>query len=173
VRYPLSDGDLPLWADVVAAVIISPEPTSVKLAGMGQSSEPYWLGDRRLGELPGLRDAARKALDEAHLAVEQLDLIELDGISLFDEAIGMEAIGLAAKGAGLSCLANDPRCNPSGGGGAGYCAPAMGLARVVEAVLQLQGRAGAVQIPGARRALATGSSVVAAQTHTAIVLEAA
>jgi acetyl-CoA acyltransferase len=73
----------------------------------------------------------------------------------------------------LACLANDPRCNPSGGGGAGYCAPAMGLARVVEAVLQLQGRAGAVQIPGARRALATGSSVVAAQTHTAIVLEAA
>ncbi len=173
VRYPLGDAELPLWADVVAAVIISGEPASVKLAGMGQSSEPYWLADRRLGELLGLQDAARKALDEASLTVGQLDLVELDGISLFDEAIGMEAIGLAAKGAGLACFARDPRCNPSGGGGAGYCAPAMGLARIVEAVLQLQGRAGAVQIPGARRALATGSSVVAAQTHTAIVLEAA
>ena len=171
-RYPLNDTELPRWADIVAAVIISAEPAAVKLAGMGQSSEPYWIGDRRLGELPGLRDAARKALNEAGLTAEELDIVELDGLSLFDEAIGMEAIGLAAKGRGLDCLANDTRCNPSGGGSGGYCAPAMGLARIVEAALQLQGRAGAVQVPGARKALATGSSVVAGQTHTAIVLEA-
>jgi acetyl-CoA acetyltransferase len=72
----------------------------------------------------------------------------------------------------LTALANDRRVNPSGGGAAGYCAPAMGLARIVEATLQLQGRAGANQVEGARRAIATGSSIVAAQTHTAIVLEA-
>jgi len=172
-RYPLTDADLPRWADFVVALVISPEPAKVKLAGLGQSSEPYWIGDRRLGELPGLRDAAGKALGEAGLAVAALDLVELDGLSLFDEAIGMEAIGLAAKGKGLNSLANDARCNPSGGGGGGYCAPAMGLARIAEAVLQLQGRAGAVQVAGARKALATGSSVVAGQTHTAVVLEAA
>jgi acetyl-CoA acetyltransferase len=91
---------------------------------------------------------------------------------LFDEAIGMEAVGIAAKGGGFKALADDPRSNPSGGAAAGYCAPAMGLVRIVEAVIQLQGRAGAVQVPRARRALATGSCVVAAQTHTAVVLEA-
>jgi hypothetical protein len=49
----------------------------------------------------------------------------------------------------------------------------MGLVRIAEAVMQLQGRAGAIQLPRARRALATGTCLVAAQTHTAVVLEAA
>jgi acetyl-CoA C-acetyltransferase len=171
-RYPLAEQDLPVWADVVAAVIIAPDPTGVRLAGLGQSSEPFWIGDRRLAEMPALQDAAQRALQEAGITAAQLDLIELDGLSLFDEAIGMEAIGLAPKGGGMNLLANDPRCNPSGGGGAGYCAPAMGLARIVEAVLQLRGQAGPIQVAGVRKAMATGSSIVAAQTHTAVVLEA-
>jgi hypothetical protein len=49
----------------------------------------------------------------------------------------------------------------------------MGLVRVVESILQLRGEAGVNQVAGARRAMATGSSTVAGQTHTAIVVEAA
>jgi acetyl-CoA acetyltransferase len=171
--YPLVEHDMPVWADVVAAVIISSKPSAVRLTGLGQSSEPFWIGNRQLKEMPSLNQAASKALQEAGLKPSQLDLIELDGLSLFDEAIGLEAIGLAARGAGMTQLASDPRCNPSGGGAAGYCAPAMGLVRIVEAALQLRGTAGAIQIAGARKALATGCSIVAAQTHTAVVLEAA
>jgi acetyl-CoA C-acetyltransferase len=170
--YPLNDADMPRWADVFVSVTISAEPSAVRVAGVGQSSEPYWLGDRKLGRLAGLERAAVRALQDAGINAQQLDLVEIDGLTLFDEAIGMEAVGIAAKGGGFKALADDPRSNPSGGAAAGYCAPAMGLVRIVEAVIQLQGRAGAVQVPRARRALATGSCVVAAQTHTAVVLEA-
>jgi len=171
-RYPLDADDLPLWADVVAAVVISADPSKVRVVGLGQSSEPYWIGDRRLADMTALRLAAQRALEQAGFTPADLDLVELDGLTLFDEAIGMEAIGLAPRGRGLGTLAVDARCNPSGGGAAGYCAPAMGLARIIEASLQLQSRAGAIQLAGVRRALATGASVVAGQTHTAVALEA-
>lgn len=171
--YPLTCDDLPVWADVVAAVVLSSKGGPVRVRGLGQASEPYAVGDRKLLAMPSARRACDLALAEAGMALTDLDLFELDGLTLLDEAILLEAIGLAAPGEGLSVLARDARVNASGGGAAGYCAPAMGLARIVEASLQIQGRAGAVQRPGVRRALAMGSSVVAAQTHTALVLECA
>jgi len=170
--YPLNEADMPRWADIAVSLTISAEPSAVRVAGIGQSSEPYWIGDRKLGRLAGLEQAAQRALSEAGFGPEQLDVVEIDGLTLFDEAIGMEAVGIAQRGGGMRSMATDPRSNPSGGAAAGYCAPAMGLARIVEAVMQLQGQAGTIQVPRARRALATGSCVVAAQTHTAIVLEA-
>jgi hypothetical protein len=48
----------------------------------------------------------------------------------------------------------------------------MGLVRIVETVLQLRGSAGPVQQRNARRAVATGGSVVAGQTQTVVLLEA-
>jgi acetyl-CoA acetyltransferase len=171
--YPLMEQHLPLWADVVAAVVISPNPTGVKVRGLGQSSEPYWPGDRRLGKAPALNKAALTALAEAGIAISQVDLFELDGFTLYDEAIALEAIGLAEPGCGFKTLAQDARCNPSGGSASGYCAPAMGLVRLVEATLQLQRRAGSVQQGTPRIALASGSSVIAAQTQTVAILEAA
>lgn len=171
--YPLEQDDLPVWADVVAAVVLSSKGGPVRVRGMGQASEPYAVGDRRLREMPSARRACDLALGEAGFGLADLDLLELDGLTLFDEAIVLESIGLAPHGEGLSVLARDGRVNASGGGAAGYCAPTMGLARIVEATLQIQGRAGSIQRSGVRRALAMGSSLVAAQTHTAIVLEAA
>jgi hypothetical protein len=49
----------------------------------------------------------------------------------------------------------------------------MGLLRIAEAILQLRGQAGPIQLDGVRTALASGSSTVAGQTQTVIVLEAA
>jgi acetyl-CoA C-acetyltransferase len=171
--YPLRADDLPLWADMVAAVVLSPEPTGIRLGGLGQSSEPYWIGDRRLEKAPALAQAAARALGEAQCGIDDIDIFEIDGLTLYDEAAALEAIGVAPGGKGLEVLARDGRCNPSGGGAAGYCAPAMGLTRIIEAVLQLQGRAGQNQAGSPRRAIATGSSLAAAQTQTAIILEAA
>ena len=171
--YPLQAEDLPLWADAVAAVIISNQSSAVRLAGLGQSSEAYWIGDRCLHRLTALQQAANRGFDEARCGVADIDIFEVDGLTIYDEAIALEAIGLAQPGNGLDALARDDRCNPSGGSAAGYCAPAMGLARVVEAVLQLTGAAGANQIGSPRRAIATGSSIVAMQTQTAVILEAA
>lgn len=170
--YPLGSEDMPRWADVVAAVVISGKPSSVRVKGMGLSSEPYWPGERGIAQAPALRSAAGQAMAEAGIDAGSIDIFEIDGLTLYDEALGMEAVGLAEAGQGLNVLASDARCNPSGGGAAGYCAPAMGLARLVEAVSQLQGRAGPVQQGSPKLALASGSGVVAGQTQTAIVLEA-
>lgn len=170
--WPLQQAHLPLWADVVAALVISRRPSAVRLRGLGQSSEPYWPGDRALAEAPALRQAAERALKEARIGIGAVDVFEIDGLTLYDEAIGLEAIGHAAPGDGLAVLAQDARCNPSGGSEAGYCAPAMGLARIAEACLQLQGKAGPIQQGAPRIALASGSSIAAAQTQTVVILEA-
>ena len=171
--YPLAISELPVWADVTAAMVLSTDETAIRLAGLGQSSEPSRIGDRDLLAMPAVRDAVGRALSEAGLGQAEIDVIEIDGLTLFDEALALEAAGFAPSGGGLHLLANDPRCNPSGGGAAGYCAPAMGLARIVEAVLQLRGTAGGIQQPDTRRVLATGCSTAAAQTQTAVILEAA
>lgn len=171
--YPLTSDDLPVWADVVAAVVLSSKGGSVQIKGLGQASEPYAIGDRKLLTMPSARQACDLALKDAGFSLKDLDLFEIGGLTLMDEAIVLEAIGLAGPGKGLSVLANHPGVNLSGGGAAGFCDPAMGLVRVVEAALQLQGRAGAIQRPGVQRALAICPAVVAAQTHTAIVLESA
>lgn len=170
--WPLEVDHLPLWADVVSAVVISGRPSGVKIRGLGQSSEPYWPGDRELARAPALAAAAGLALAEADVAVSEIDVFELDGLTLYDEAVAFEAVGLAPHGQGMQVLAADPRCNPSGGSAAGYCAPAMGLARVVEAALQLRGTAGAIQQKQPKLAMASGSSLVAQQTQTVIVMEA-
>lgn len=172
-HYPLVVDDMPLWADVVASLVLSTEPTPIRVAGLGQSSEPYAFGDRPLRVIGGLRQAADRALDEAGLSGDRLDVAEVDGLTLIDEALGLEAVGYAPPGAGLRRLADDPGANPSGGGASGYSRASMGLTRVVEGVLQLRGSAGAPQRPGVRSVLASGSSTVAGQTHTVVVMVAA
>jgi acetyl-CoA C-acetyltransferase len=171
-HFPLRDADLPLWADVTAAVVLSTEPGPVRVAGVGQSSEAYNFGDRELRSVTSLRAAAERAAADAGFGAEAADVAEVDGLTLIDEALGLESIGFAARGAGLAVLADDPRCNPSGGGASGYSPPSMGLVRVVESVLQLRGTAGPVQQGTPRRAVATGGSVVAGQTQTVVLLEA-
>jgi acetyl-CoA C-acetyltransferase len=172
-HYPLTDEDMPRWADIVVSVILSTEPAPVRLRGMGQSSEPYQFGDRPLRSIRSLEEAGGRALNEAGLRGDALDLVEVDGLTLIDEALGLEAIGFAATGSGLATLAGDERANPSGGGASGYSRPTMGLLRIAEAILQLRGDAGPAQVGTPRTALATGSSTVAGQTQTAVVLEAA
>jgi acetyl-CoA C-acetyltransferase len=171
--YPLLAGDLPVWGDFAVALVMSTEPAAVRIAGLGQSSDPYHLGDRDLLGMPALTAAVGKALAEAGRTIEEMDVVELDALTAFDEALAVEALGLAPPGSGHDHVACSAAFNPSGGSAAGYCAPAMGLVRVVEAVHQLRGTAGAIQVEGARRALATGSSTIAAQTQTAVVLEVA
>lgn len=168
----MSAASMPVLADVFAAVVLSIDPSPIRVAGLGQSSESYLIGDRDLVGLPALRRAAELALTEAGTTAGALDVLEVDGLTLMDEALGIEAVGRAAAGEGLLRLADDDAVNASGGGAAGYCAPAMGLTRIVEAAVRM-GAGPSGQAGAARRAMATGSSVVAAQTQTAVVLEAA
>jgi len=166
--WPLRAAELPVWADVVAATVLSSSPGPVRVAGVGMSTEPYDLGDRDLTGLPALRAASAQALAAADAQAAGVDILELDGLTLFDEALAAEAVGAVARGEGMALLASGDRVNPGGGYAAGYCAPAMGLVRIARAAARLCEAATA-----RTTALATGSSVVAAQVQAAVLLEGA
>lgn len=172
-HHPLEAGDMPLWADITAAAVLSTQPSPIRVSGIGQSSEPYSLGHRDVRTITSLATAAGRALADARVRPTDLDVVELDGLTLIDEALALEAVGFAPAGRGLEFLSADPRCNPSGGGAAGYSIPTMGLVRIVEAALQLRGTAGAGQQGNVSRAMASGSSTVAGQTQAVVVMEAA
>jgi acetyl-CoA C-acetyltransferase len=169
VPRPLREAEVAPAADVVCATVVTAEPTDVAVAGVGLSSEPYWPGDRDLLALPALRTAAQRALAVAGRHVDDVHIFELDGPTLFDEALALEAVGAARTGEGMRALAQDDRCNPSGGYAMGACAPAMGLVRAISAARSLRD----FQTDGGQRplALASGGSTVAGQTQVAVVLE--
>jgi hypothetical protein len=159
---PLRDSELPVWADVGVALVISSEPNDVEVTGVGMSTEPFHLGDRDLLGLPALRKASQQALDQAGTRIADVDVLELDGLSLFDEALALEAVGAASAGGGMAEIAGGVALNTDGGYLAGYCAPAMGLVRIAQATSRLRA--------GGSTALASGSSVVASQSQTAVAL---
>jgi acetyl-CoA C-acetyltransferase len=164
---PLRPDEHAAPGDLVAATVVTEAETDVRIIGTGMSSEPYWIGDRDLLALPALQQAAARALSSAGRRIDEMAVLELDGLTLFDEALAVEAVGAAARGGGMAALVSDERVNRSGGYAGGYCAPAMGLVRTAEAVA-LARTAGRPAL-----ALASGSSTVAAQTQTVVLLEAA
>jgi glutathione S-transferase len=166
---PLLAGEAPLFADVAVAAIIGRPESTVRIAGTGHSVESGRLGDRDLVQMRALRQAVDRTQ-----ASGSIDVYQLSGATLPDEAIGIEALGLAAPGEGFAAYAIRPEINPSGGGESGWCFPTSGLLNVVEAYLQLKGAAGAAQLPGRlTRALATGVSPMGGQAAHAVILEAA
>ena len=170
--YPLAGGHLPRLADTVAAVVLQRGGAGPRITGVGHATESFHLGDRDLVGLPGVGRAVELAMAAAGCGADEIDLVELGGRTLVDEILGLEAIGTLPAGRGFTDVGAVP-VNRSGGGAAGECAPATGLARFVEAVLQLQRRAGGVQIEGpCRRALVVCGSATAGQTQTAVVVEA-
>jgi acetyl-CoA C-acetyltransferase len=89
------------------------------------------------------------------------DLAEVDDTYSFKELQSLEALKIAAKGKAGKMVESgafdrDGRLpvNASGGSlGVGHLLEATGLHRVLEAVLQLRGQAGRLQIPRARKAI--------------------
>lgn len=105
--------------------------------------------------------AARKAYEEAGVKPEDLDLVELHDAFSIAELVYYNALGLCQRGeahallaSGATTLGGRLPVNPSGGLLAkGHPLGATGVAQMVEAVWQLEGRAGERQVPGAALAL--------------------
>jgi acetyl-CoA C-acetyltransferase len=183
--YPLHPTELRTETDAVAAVVLRLMPPGeagarglVRITGVGHGTESYHLGDRLISGLPSARTAAEHALAQAGRTLDDVEVAEVAGRTIWDEVQLLESVGLADPGQGFKALADDPRLNPSGGAAAGDCAPATGLVRFAETALQLTGRAGRVQLtdragqPGTPRvALVVSGAALAGQTHTAVVAE--
>jgi len=119
----------------------------------------------RGGAAPVLARAAGQAFEEAGVGPEDLDFVEVHDASSVAELIAIEDLGLAPRAEGVRLLRDGATglggavpVNPSGGLlSRGHPGAATGASQLVELVWQLQGRAGARQVDGARIGLAHSS----------------
>jgi acetyl-CoA C-acetyltransferase len=137
------------------------------------------LGERDLADPKALRDAAKRAYAMAGVTdpVAELDLIELYDAFSYMEPLWLEGLGVCEPGQGatlidkgLTTMGGALPVNPSGGVLSAHPVLVAGLARIIEAALQLRGEAGARQVAGAKRALAHGINGPCGQSHCVWVL---
>ena len=146
---PISDG--------AAALVLTDEPTPVRVAGLGQGTDALAVRHRNsLTSFRATQEAARAAYAMAGFGPERVDFAELHDAFTPFELIALEDTGLVPPGmAGRATLAGDTALggrlpiNPSGGLKArGHPLAATGIAQIVECVWQLTGAAGGRQLDG-------------------------
>ena len=169
--YPPSDGAVAMiLASEDRARHLTDKP--VWITGLGSSIDSFFLGDRDLSESASLRQAAGRAYRMANIGQPRtaFDVCELSDPYAHQLPLWAWQLGLTEDP--RQWLSGDlARFNPSGGSLAGTPQVVSGLARTAEAVLQLRNEAGERQIPGAKRALAHGTTGPAGQQHCVVVLE--
>jgi acetyl-CoA C-acetyltransferase len=146
---PISDG--------AAAVVLSADPTPVRVAGVGQGTDTLAVRHRTtLTTFRATQEAARAAYAMAGFGPARVDFAELHDAFTPFELIALEDTGLVAAGtAGRVTLDGDTALggripiNPSGGLKArGHPLAATGIAQIVECVWQLTGGASGRQLNG-------------------------
>lgn len=144
---PISDG--------AAALMLSCDPSDVKLTAIGQGSD--YLAVRYRSSLTGFRatrDAAKEAFQMAGFGPERVQVAEIHDAFTPFEVLSLEDIGLFPQGKAARAFHNGELeiggrlpVNPSGGLKArGHALAATGIAQVVELVWQLTGRAEGRQV---------------------------
>ncbi len=167
------------------SVVAAGHTRAAWIRGMGATSNTIYMGDK-MG--PGRRTdhadwdelalAAATAYRRAGISdpLAQIDVAEIYAPFTCTEIAAVEALGFCDKGRGgllseqgMFAMDGPMPVNPSGGVLSANPISATALARVAEAALQVMGDAGARQVPGARRAVATGIGGTL-QFHTCMVL---
>jgi len=149
----------------------------VWITGFGNCMDRYFVGDRDLASNFSLKQAAARAYAMAGIRdpKKEIDVFEFNDACAHQLPMIAEGVGLAEEGQGGKWLeAGGPdRYNVNLSGGMLNGNPIMlgGVARAVEAYLQLRGEAGERQVKGARRALAHGTTGGAGQHQTVLILE--
>jgi acetyl-CoA C-acetyltransferase len=164
---PLNMFDAAPLADGAAAVILArasslPESTlypAVRIASSASATDTVALHDR---EDPLVLQAAvlssQRALAQAGITPEMVDFFELHDLFSIYGALSLEAAGFCQAGEGWK-MARDgditisgklPVCTAGGSKARGEVGAATGVYQAVEAVLQLQQRAGQSQVKEAR-----------------------
>lgn len=144
---PISDG--------AAALVLSAEPTPIRIAGIGQGMDTLAMRYREsLVSFRATQEAARAAYRMAGFGPERVEVAEVHDAFAPFELITLEDLGLVPPGKAGRATANgetalDGRLpvNPSGGLKArGHPLAATGIAQLVELVWQLLGEAAGRQV---------------------------
>jgi acetyl-CoA C-acetyltransferase len=184
VSEPLNLFDVAPHADGAAALLLTrgdllprgfPHPL-VKISGSAAAVDTLALHDRKdvlFFETAQL--SAGKAMKQAGIILDQIDLFEYHDVFSIYAALQLEAVGFAIKGRGWKLAADGEiglkgkiPCATMGGMKArGFAGGAAGVYQAVEAATQLRGQAGANQVVGARVALiqSLGGPASTAVTH--------
>jgi len=129
--------------------------------GVGYRGEEYFFGDSDKGLWQSASQAAKQAYDQAGITNPRrdLDVAEVYNPFTFQEMLFYECFGFCGLGESPDLVLKGTfdrkgalPCDPSGGVLCTNPIGATGLIRVAEAALQVMGKAGDHQIPGARLA---------------------
>jgi len=162
---PLNLMDVAPYADGAAVIMLTADETIarkndkplVEIAASAGAVDTLALHDRADALVfSAVTASTQKALALAGMTLEEIDLYELwDAFSIYG-VLSVEAVGLAAMGAGWRWIADnaDLALVTMGGNKArGFPLGAAGVYQAVEAAMQLRGAAGNNQIRGAQRAM--------------------
>ena len=130
-----------------------------RIGGVGWATDSYRLDGERLGALNCARTAWSMA--SSRMGGETVDVFEIEAQTGFHEAAVVRALGISA----------DVAISPSGGPFAQNPYFCTGLVAAAEAVLQVAGRAGPVQVENARRAAAHSCHGYAHQGSVIMIFE--
>ncbi len=175
---PISDG--------AAAIILANEKAAKKarsrpvwLKGVGHCVDAYHLGDRDLARSPALAKATRTAYAMAGIQEprKEIQAVELYDAFSYMELMWLEGLGFCEEGGGgrlmdegVTEMGGTLPVNPSGGCLSAHAVLVAGLARLIEAALQVRGEAGARQVPNCRTALAHGINGPCGQSHCVMIV---
>ncbi len=162
-RAPFTDGAATL---VLASEAFVRKNRDVKplarITGVGWATDSYRLDAGRLRSMASARKAWSNALQQAGAtSARDFDVIEIESQTSWHEAAYVRAFDIE----------DEAKVSPSGGAFAQNPLFCTGLVGAVEAVLQVSGRAGAVQRAGAKRAVAHSCHGYAQQGNTVVCFE--
>jgi acetyl-CoA C-acetyltransferase len=164
VAGPLKRTDCSLVSDGAAAVVLADVETALAMdkAVVFRAAEHVQdflpMSRRDILKFEGCAEAWKRALARAGLALRDLSFVETHDCFTVAELIEYEAMGLVPEGRGATAIAEGLTektgklpVNPSGGlKSKGHPIGATGVSMHALAAMQLTGRAGDIQVPGAR-----------------------
>ncbi len=166
VAGPLKRTDCSLVSDGAAAIVLADMPTAlgmdravaIRAAAHVQDFLP--MSRRDIVRFEGCSEAWSRALADARLTLDDLDLVETHDCFTIAELIEYEAMGLAAPGRGADVIREGHTAiggklpvNPSGGlKSKGHPIGATGVSMHALAAMQLTGQAGDMQVKDAELA---------------------
>jgi acetyl-CoA C-acetyltransferase len=173
---PIADGAAALLLTRAALLPPTDGRPPVAVAGSAVATAPVALHDQPDPlALPAASLSFQRALAQAGATPDDLDLFELHDLFSIQAALSLEAAGLAARGqawqlAGEGAFARGgslPILTFGGSKARGDAGGATGVYQLAELTLQLQGRAGENQVPGARMGAAQciGGAGATVATH--------
>jgi acetyl-CoA C-acetyltransferase len=167
LAWPLSKPEVSSHADGAVVVVLADEEQASRftdrpiwIIGTGWCNDSASLESRDWSKAIYAHKAAKFAYRQAGITdpAQAIDFAEVDDVYAYKELQTLEALGLCEKGQagrlteeGFTARGGDLPVNVSGGSlGFGDLLEANGLARLLEAVLQLRGEAGPRQLKGVK-----------------------